>query len=112
MPDSPPESIFSTLIVANHILHYHDVVDAYGHISVRNPANPSTFFISGSLAPALVASLSDLVEYYVEDASPVREGAPKGYAERFIHSEVYKKYSNVNSVGVDPTWQLGALHIL
>lgn len=98
MPDQPPESIFSTLITANHILHYNGVVDAYGHVSVRNPNNPKTFFLSGSLAPALVSGLSDLVEYSVEDASPVQENAPRGYAERFIHSELYKKYKDVNSV--------------
>ncbi|KAF7846296.1 hypothetical protein BT93_L4656 [Corymbia citriodora subsp. variegata] len=96
--ESVPESLLSTLVTANHILHYQSVVDAYGHISVRNPSNPATFFLSGSLAPALVSSLSDLVEYNVEDASAVREDAPRGYAERFIHSEIYKKYKDVNSV--------------
>lgn len=95
----PSNALFSTLITANHILHYHNVVDAYGHISVRNPQNPATFFLSRSLAPALVSSREDLEEYYVEDASPVKEGdGPKGYAERFIHSEAYKKYKGVNSV--------------
>ncbi|KAJ9620877.1 hypothetical protein H2203_007463 [Taxawa tesnikishii (nom. ined.)] len=98
MPDSPPESIFSSLITANHIIHHQNVVDAYGHVSVRNPNNPDTFFMSGSLAPALVSSLSDLVEYHVEDASPVREDVPRGYAERVIHSELYKKYKDVRSV--------------
>lgn len=98
MPENPPESLLSTLVVANHILHYHDVVDAFGHISVRNPNNASTFFLSGSLAPALVSGLDDLVEYHVEDASPVKEDSPKGYSERFIHSEIYKKYTDVNSV--------------
>ena len=39
----PPKELFSTLITANHILHYHDVVDAYGHISVRNPQDPNNF---------------------------------------------------------------------
>lgn len=94
----PSKELFSTLITANHILHNHSVVDAYGHISVRNPQNPQTFFLSRSLAPALVSKREDLEEYRVEDASPVNEGAPKGYAERFIHSETYKKYSGVNSV--------------
>lgn len=98
MSAQPPESIFSTLITANHIIHYHNVVDAYGHVSVRNPANPDTFFMSGNLAPALVSSLQDLVEYKVSDASAVNEDAPRGYAERFIHSELYKKYRGVNSV--------------
>ncbi|KAL1301660.1 hypothetical protein AAFC00_005880 [Neodothiora populina] len=98
MAGTSQESVFSTLIAANHILHYHKVVDAFGHISVRNPANPSTFFLSGNLAPALVSGLQDLVEYRVEDAGAVREDAPRGYAERFIHSEIYKKWPEVNSV--------------
>jgi len=94
----PSQAFFSTLLTANHILHYHNVVDAYGHISVRNPQDPNTFFISKSLAPALVSSRDDLEEYRVSDASPVNENAPRGYAERFIHSEIYKKYKGVNSV--------------
>lgn len=94
----PSDALFSTLITANHILHYHSVCDAYGHISVRNPQDPSTFFISKSLAPALVSSKEDIELYRVSDASPVNEGAPKGYVERFVHSEVYKKYKDVNAV--------------
>ena len=94
----PSKELFSTLITANHILHHHNVVDAYGHISVRNPQNPNTFFISKSLAPALIAAREDIEEYYVSDASPVNKDAPKGYQERFIHSEIYKRYKDVNSV--------------
>lgn len=94
----PSKDLFCTLITANHILHYHNVVDAYGHISVRNPQDPTTFFISKSLAPALVSCREDLEEYRISDASPVNEDAPKGYAERFIHSEIYKKYKGVHSV--------------
>lgn len=92
------QEFFSTLITANHILHYHNVVDAYGHISVRNPQDHSTFFISKSLAPGLVSSRDDIEEYRVSDASPVNKDAPRGYAERFIHSEIYKKYKGVHSV--------------
>ena len=90
--------LLSTLITANHILHYHGVLDAYGHISVRNPNNASTFFLARNVAPALVSSPSDIVEYLVQDASPVNLNAPPGYLERFIHSEVLKLYPTVNSV--------------
>ena len=79
------------LITANHILHNHHVLDAYGHISLRNPNNPQTFFLSHSIAPALVTSPSDIVEYNIEDASPVQDGVSKGYNERCIHSEILKK---------------------
>lgn len=51
-----------------------------------------------NLAPALLASEADLVEYHVADAEPVDPSAPNGYVERYIHSEIYKRYPGVNSV--------------
>ncbi|KIW82631.1 hypothetical protein Z517_05658 [Fonsecaea pedrosoi CBS 271.37] len=79
-----------------HMLHQHDLVDAYGHLSVR--LSSWTFLMSRYLAPALVASLEDLVIYKIEDAQPVKPDAPRGFSERFIHSEVYKAYPTVQSV--------------
>lgn len=91
-------TIFNTLITASHILHYNGVLDAYGHVSVRNPNNALTFFMSRNEAPALVASASDIVEYLIADASPVDPNAPTGFIERYIHSEIFKRFSNVSSV--------------
>lgn len=51
-----------------------------------------------NLAPGLISSAEDIVEYFVEDASPVDPASPNGYVERFIHSEIYRKYPNVHSV--------------
>ena len=62
------KDIVKSLIAANHVLHFNNVLDAYGHISVRNPDNSSTFFLSRDLAPALVSSADDFVEYLVENA--------------------------------------------
>ena len=59
-----------------HMLHQHDIVDAYGHLSVR--LSISTFLMSRYLAPALVASSDDLVIYNIEDGQPVRSDAPRG----------------------------------
>ncbi|KAI1298048.1 class II aldolase and Adducin N-terminal domain-containing protein [Xylaria venustula] len=92
------DELFTTFIHALHILHNHAVLDAYGHLSVRNPNNSSTFFMSRNLAPALVSSPSDIVEYNVADASAVESSAPSGFIERFIHSEIYKRFSNVSAV--------------
>ncbi|GAD96240.1 conserved hypothetical protein [Paecilomyces variotii No. 5] len=50
------------------------------------------------MPPATVSSTLDIVEYYVQDASPVKSDSPNGYIERFIHSEIYKKYPDVKSV--------------
>ena len=63
-------------ITACHILHFYDLVDAYGHISVR--LSPTTFLMSRYLAPALVASPSDLVIYSIDNAEPLIPNAPRG----------------------------------
>lgn len=62
-------SQLETLVLANNILHYHNVVDAYGHVSLRHPEKPDVFIMSGDKAPALVSSQSDLIPYYVSNAS-------------------------------------------
>ena len=87
-----------TLITASHVCHKHAVFDAYGHISIRNPENSSTFFLSRSIAPALIESFDDLREYHVENGQPVDVNAEAGYVERFIHSEILKKFPHINSV--------------
>ncbi|KAI0206485.1 class II aldolase and Adducin N-terminal domain-containing protein [Astrocystis sublimbata] len=87
-----------TFIDAQHILHNNGVIDAYGHLSVRNPNNASTFFLARDIAPALVRSGDDVVEYSVSDAEPVRLESPSGYIERYIHSEIYKRYAGINAV--------------
>ncbi|HEY2244885.1 MAG TPA: hypothetical protein VGH47_11815 [Xanthobacteraceae bacterium] len=40
------EDLLRALVVANRILANEDVVDAYGHISVRHPDNPKRFFMA------------------------------------------------------------------
>jgi ribulose-5-phosphate 4-epimerase/fuculose-1-phosphate aldolase len=73
-------------------------VDAYGHISFRSPEDPEIFVLSGNRAPALVSSLKDLIEYRVSDSSAVDPKAGRGFLERFIHSEIYKRFPEVNCV--------------
>jgi ribulose-5-phosphate 4-epimerase/fuculose-1-phosphate aldolase len=51
-----------------------------------------------NMAPANISSRPDLVEYRVSDASPIDPAAPAGYIERYIHSEIYKRFPGVNSV--------------
>jgi ribulose-5-phosphate 4-epimerase/fuculose-1-phosphate aldolase len=86
------------LITTNHILHYHRVVDAFGHVSIRHPTEPSVYIMCGYMAPALVTSPSDLIHYHVSDSTPVNPNSSKGYSERFIHGEIFRKYPGVNCV--------------
>ncbi|KAH8585712.1 class II aldolase and Adducin N-terminal domain-containing protein [Bisporella sp. PMI_857] len=85
-------------ISACHILHYHSVLDAYGHLSIRHPSKSDVFIMPRQIAPALVSSPEDLVDYSISDASPLETSLKDGYIERYIHSEIYKKYSDVYAV--------------
>ena len=55
------DSLIHNLVIANRILAKEDVVDAYGHVSVRHPDDPGHFLIARSLAPELVGE-EDIVE--------------------------------------------------
>lgn len=92
------EDLFKGLVTASHILHCHGVLDAYGHISVRSPDNAATFWMPCNMPPALVGFTEDLVEYHVESAEAVEKDAKPGYIERYIHSEIYRRFPNINSV--------------
>ncbi|KAK7032592.1 hypothetical protein VNI00_012855 [Paramarasmius palmivorus] len=94
------------LLDANHILHFLDIIDAFGHISVRNPDNPSQFIMSFAIAPAL-ANSSSLVTYDVFNATALHltfdesvtgPDIPSSFLERFIHSQIYSAFPNVTSV--------------
>lgn len=69
-------SLLRKYVDSCHMLHQHNLVDAYGHLSVR--LSKSTFLMSRYLAPALVASVEDLVIYQIEDGQPVKSDAPRG----------------------------------
>lgn len=88
------------LIVANHILHHHRVFDTCGHISVRNPDNPTaSFWLPQDLPPALLSSAIQLIEYNIDDGEQTeKDERRKPPIERFMHSEIYKKFPDVNCV--------------
>ena len=86
------------LVSANHILHYHGAVDGFGHISVRHPEKSNVYIMCGYMPPALVETADDLIEYYVDGSATVDPNAKKGYSERFIHGELYKKFPGIQSV--------------
>jgi ribulose-5-phosphate 4-epimerase/fuculose-1-phosphate aldolase len=90
-------SVIDDLVAANRILANQQVVDAFGHVSVRHRSNAQRFLMGRNLAPALVTA-NDIVEYDL-DGNAI--GAKPGFThilERFIHAEIYRMRSDVNSV--------------
>jgi ribulose-5-phosphate 4-epimerase/fuculose-1-phosphate aldolase len=84
------------LVAANKILASHEVLDAYGHVSVRSDRDPAHYFMSRALAPALVTA-ADILEYDL-DSNPITANSQALFLERFIHGEIYKARPDVKAV--------------
>ena len=84
------------LALANRILARENVVDAFGHVSIRHPVRPDRFFMSRSRAPELV-TVADLMEFEL-DGTPVDAKGRTPYSERFIHGAIFEKRADVTSV--------------
>ena len=84
------------LVTANHILADKEVVDGYGHVSIRNPENPNQYFLARSMAPGLVTA-ADIMTFDL-DSNPVGGDTRVSYAERFIHGEIYKARPDVKAI--------------
>ena len=84
------------LVIANRILANEDVVDAYGHVSIRDPADPQRFYLARSLAPELVEP-GDIMAFDLE-GNPLDGDRRQPYLERFIHAAVFQARPEVMSV--------------
>src|SRR5580700_7760824 len=90
------DALIQDLVIANRILAKEEVVDAYGHVSVRHPDDPGRFLIARSLAPELVGP-DDIVELDL-DGQPVRADKRSLYLERFIHAAIFAARPEVMAV--------------
>jgi HCOMODA/2-hydroxy-3-carboxy-muconic semialdehyde decarboxylase len=95
LPTAPKELI-AELVLANKILYGLNVVDAFGHISVRHPKDPNKYLMSRHLPPGMVTP-RDIVTFDM-DSTPLTHADKPQYSERFIHSEIYKLRPEVMSV--------------
>lgn len=84
------------LAAASRILAERGVVDAFGHISQRHPTAPDRYFMSRSMAPALVTP-DDLIEYNL-DSEACNANGRGSFLERFIHGEIYKARPDVQCI--------------
>lgn len=96
-PSQSRQAAIADLVLANRILTDKAILDAFGHVSVRDPDNKNRFLMSRNLAPALVTA-ADIVTYDF-DGNPI--DPPPGathFLERFIHAEVYRARPDVNAI--------------
>jgi HCOMODA/2-hydroxy-3-carboxy-muconic semialdehyde decarboxylase len=90
------QALIEELVTANHILANEGVLDGYGHVSVRSPADPNRYFLARAGAPALV-SAADIAEYDL-DSQAITVSSAAGYIERFIHGMIYRARPDVMAV--------------
>ncbi len=96
MTSGTVEHTLRELVLANRILAREGVIDDFGHVSVRSPANPDRFFLSRSRSPEIV-DLADIMEFTLE-GEPVDAQSRRPYAERALHGAIYMARKDVNSV--------------
>jgi len=88
--------LIDDLVAANRILAAEDVVDAYGHVSVRNPNDPTRYFMARARAPEVVEA-DDIMEFTL-DGTPIDAKGRRPYLERFIHGAMFEARPDVQSV--------------
>ena len=89
-------ALIEDIVTGSRVLADFGVLDGFGHVSARHPANPNRFLMSRSLAPALVTA-DDIMEFDL-DGNAVDARGRFLFLERFIHSEIYRARPDVMSV--------------
>lgn len=92
LPDSPRRR----LALANRILVRQGVLDAFGHVSPRNPDNADLFFLARSVGSELVIE-DDILLFDADSQSVTATDVPL-YSERVIHGTIYQARSDVAAV--------------
>lgn len=92
----PNNDAKADLVTANRILANEGVLDAFGHISVRNPGDPDTFYLARSLAPENVTA-ADILEFNLS-SEPTTPSTLALYSERVIHGAIYAARPDVNAI--------------
>ena len=89
-------AIIEDIVIGSRVLAELGVLDAFGHVSARDPNHPDRFLMSRSLAPALVTA-DDFMEFDL-DGNAIDAKGSAVFLERFIHSEIYRARPDVMAV--------------
>ena len=100
------------LVAASRILAMYEVLDAFGHVSIRHPEHPNRFLLSRSLAPELVTA-ADLMEFDLDskslDVAERIEAGVMGINRGFI-SDTSAPFGGVKQSGVGREGSQDGLH--
>jgi ribulose-5-phosphate 4-epimerase/fuculose-1-phosphate aldolase len=95
VPDNLSDARYQVAL-ANRMLTNEGVLDAFGHVSLRHPADPTRYLLSRSRSPGLIEP-DDVLEFTL-DSEPVAPPSVQLYAERVIHGCIYQARPDVTAV--------------
>jgi ribulose-5-phosphate 4-epimerase/fuculose-1-phosphate aldolase len=84
------------IALASRMLAHENVLDAFGHVSMRHPTDPGRYLLSRSRSPQLLEP-DDILEYTL-DSEPVKPPISPMFAERVIHGCIYEARPDVMAV--------------
>lgn len=73
-----------------------NILDAFGHVSIRHPQNPDCFLLTRALPP--IATREEDVLIYDFGGNPMVETQHNHYAERILHAKIYEARDDVQSI--------------
>ena len=85
------------LISAYRILVNENILDSFGHVTVRSAKTPDVFLMPRAMPPSLV-TMDDILELRVEDSQPIDPQGRRVNGERYIHGEIFKAREDVSCV--------------
>lgn len=113
------------VVLGTRVLANEGLLDALGHLSIRNPENPQTFFQSRNVSAAF-CTVDDIIEFNLDGTPHDPSETRRGFGERVIHGAILEKRPDINSVyhghpiaympfvccpdlELVPTWNYGAM---
>jgi ribulose-5-phosphate 4-epimerase/fuculose-1-phosphate aldolase len=93
----PSKEQLDELVLANKILFRYNIVDAFGHVSVRDSRDPTNRYLMARHLPPGMVTAADIVTFDL-DSNPLTHSDMPQMSERYIHGEIYKVRPDVISV--------------
>lgn len=92
------DALVDELVLAHAILCHEDVLDTFGHVSVRDPQDPTRYLIHRAGAPNRVSREGIVtLDLASRPTGHARSDVPL-YSERFIHGCIYAARADVMAV--------------
>jgi HCOMODA/2-hydroxy-3-carboxy-muconic semialdehyde decarboxylase len=95
MPNALDDACYQ-LALANRMVAHEGVLDGFGHISIRHPADPERYLLARSRSPELIEP-SDILEFSL-DSRLLTQTSHLPYGECVIHGSIYQLRPDVNAV--------------